>query len=622
MWLYQEAIDLVENHNKRAYRLADLYARRGQVELQYLERLDDAAASYTHLLELDPDSDTALKFLESIFSRKDDWSGLIAAYEKRAALVRAPVRRIQVLRRAARIAQNKLDDVDEAARIYDLLLEADPSDDEALGALEARYQETENWSDLVRVLQHRLDATPSGEVATLLLQRIAQICEEGLRDSKRAVEYYRRIMELVPGNKDALDALGRIYESTEQWTEFIDITRRQIRVTTDRNVKALLYFKCGSVMEAKFGKEEDAIRYYDAAIKTSPSCLPAVHGLRDLYRRRKDWARVIQTLELEVKLWQDDKERAGVYAQIGRIYAEQLDQAERALRYYENALSVDPECVPANKALFEMYFESGEWELAHPLAQALAQRVMRDGDPTARSEFYRKCGIVSRMIGDPRTGAETLIVALEIKPTNQQALDALVDLVRAEPSAYEDFDTTFRELEKIYRKREDADGLLARVYVAQAVMLEREGDLEGAEKLYADAIERCPDDLAIVLALVGLHTDMRRWRQAIDALGSLLDHDPPPSQEVRLRALMQQAEIHSDYEIDPNAAIAVLRRVIELCPDHQEAHYALGQQQYLLRQFDQAKRSIDRVIELAAAPGSVLSPELLARYHYYRGRII
>ena len=55
---------------------------------------------------------------------------------------------------------------------------------------------------------------------------------------------------------------------------------RQIRVTTDRNLKALLYFKCGSVMEAKFGKEEDAIRYYDAAIKTAgcAECDTGIHA--------------------------------------------------------------------------------------------------------------------------------------------------------------------------------------------------------------------------------------------------------------------------------------------------------------------------------------------------------
>src|SRR5262249_51532763 len=66
MELYRRAIEVVEVHKVRAYRLADLYARRGQVELSYLGDLDGAAASYLRLLELDPESDVAQAALEKI----------------------------------------------------------------------------------------------------------------------------------------------------------------------------------------------------------------------------------------------------------------------------------------------------------------------------------------------------------------------------------------------------------------------------------------------------------------------------------------------------------------------------------------------------------------------------
>ena len=382
-----------------------------------------------------------------------------------------------------------------------------------------------------------------------------------------------------------------------------------------------MYFKCGSVMEAKFGKEEDAIRYYDAAIKTSPSCLPAVHGLRDLYRRRKDWPRVIQTLELEVKLWQDDKERAGVFAQIGRIYSQQLHQPERAMHYYESALAVDPECLPANRALFEHYFETGEWDRAQPLAQALAQKAMREGDPTQRSEFYRRRGIVARMTGDFRGAAESLVIALEIKPTNLEALDALGDLAKSEPQCY-GFQATYRELEKIYRKRDDAAPYLARVSVAEAVMIEREGDLDAAEKLYAEAYEKAPNDYAIMSALVDLHCNMRRWTHAVDAIVQFLESDPPPAEDVRVRALLRQAEIHGDCEMDSHRAVAVLKEIIKLEPDNEEAPYRLAQELYLLGRTGEARQAIERAIQLAAAPGKEVKPETLARYYYYLGRII
>ena len=558
MEIYAHAIALVEGGQSRAYRLGDLYARRGEVQLRYLHELGEAAASYLRVVELEPDNDEALAHLEAIFAQQEDWRGLIAAYEKRAAVSKDPARKATALRGAARVAQSRLGDAGEVMRLFSALLEVDPTDQEALVALERHHEKLGDWEPLVNVLRARIAVVPPGEDSVALLLRIAQICEEGLRDDDRAIEHYQRILNIAPSNKQALEALGRIYESTERWAEFIDVTRRQIKVTSDRNLKALLYFKCGSVMEAKFGKEDDAIRYYDAAIKTSPACLPAVHGLRDLYRRRADWPRVIQTLELEVKLWQDDKERAGVFAQIGRIYAEQLGEPERGLHYYESALAVDPDCVPANRALFDQYFDASQWERALPLAQALAQKAMRDGDPTARSEFYRKRGMVIWKTGDPRSAAESIIIALEIKPNNLEALDALGELAKAHPDTY-DFTATYRELEKIYRKRDDAGSFLARVLVAQAVMLERDGDLDSAAGLYADATARSTADFGVVSARVDFYVGMRRWQQAVDTLLAYLGSEPRPPNPIQVKALMRVAEIHADGEMDAHKAIRVLR---------------------------------------------------------------
>ncbi len=92
---------------------------------------------------------------------------------------------------------------------------------------------------------------------------------------------------------------------------------------------------------------------------------------------------MIETLELEVKLWQDDKERAGVFAQIGRIYDQQLGDPERAMTYYESALGGRSR-LPARRTrrCSSTTSTRGEWDKAQPLASALAQKAMRDGDPT------------------------------------------------------------------------------------------------------------------------------------------------------------------------------------------------------------------------------------------------
>jgi tetratricopeptide (TPR) repeat protein len=616
--LYETAIELVEEKKSRAYRLSDLYARRGQLQLQYLGAPGEATASYKRVLELDPENDVSQTALERIFSAQSDWTGLISVYERRAELVKTDARRAEVLRRAARVASAKLRDAAEAARLYERLHAVDPTDGETTDTLERYYEHNRELDKLVGILRTRLSFTAGGDEAIALHLRIAQICEEGLRDADKTIEAYQKILEIAPSNRDAIDALGRLYEGTERWAELVEVTRRQIRLVTDRAQKALLYFKCGSVMESKFGKEDDAIRYYDAAIKTSPSCLPAVHGLRDLYLRRQEWARVIQTLELEAKLWTEDKERAGVYAHIGQIYGDRLGDQERSIHYYETALQVDRECLPANKALFDLYSARGDYQQALSLASVLTQKVSREGDPVERSEFYRKRALVAERTGDIRAAADSLVVALEIRADNLDALDMLVSLCRAAPEAY-DYASTFRELEKVHRKR-DATGALARVLVAQASLRELAYDVEGAEEGYLAAVKLAPGDFTVVEPLVALNERLRRFEAGEAQVEAFLERATDVSS--RSAARLRLALLRGEAMMDSEGASAALRELLAEDPDHKEALFLQAQELYLLGRYAEARRAADHLIGVATSPNHTAPPEELARYYDYLGRIV
>lgn len=618
MEVYETAITLVENKQSRAYRLADLYARRGQLQLQYLSQTGEAAASYLKVLELDPDNDNSLKFLESIFSKEGDWSGLIDAYEQRASLLEDPEKKIETLRRAARVAAAKLKDPDEAARHYESIHLLQPDDAEALDALERYFERSRNWEKLVAVLQARLKQLDAPAELVPLQIRIGTIYEEGLRNVEEAINNYKKVLELTSDHRDALDALGRIYESTEKWAEFIDITRRQIRITQDRAAKALLYFKCGSVMEAKFAKSDDAIRYYDAAIKASANCLPAVHGLRDLYLRREEWQKVLSTLELEVKLWQETKERAGVFARMGSIYEDHLEDVDKAIYYYESALSVDIECMPAIRALFDISFRRNDWARASNLSQNLSQKALREGEPALRSDIYAKRGLVARHTGDFEQAAENLVVALEIRPENLSALDALIGLCREQPDAY-DFGATFRALEKVYTRR-DWPEAQARVLVARGTTLEQEAHLDEAIRSYGEAIRKAPEDYGVLQPLVDLLLRLRRFPAAISELESFVERvsDDEPA---ALDALLRAADIYSNVMMDSQKTTAMLRAVLKRQPRHREALYRHSQELLVQGRFSDARVVCERLIDVAADPKDTAPPRELGRYYHYLGHI-
>ena len=178
--------------------------------------------------------------------------------------------------------------------------------------------------------------------------------------TEETISYYTEILRLDPENKHALDSLSRIYETNEDWDNYVQVIRLYMDVVKDPYTKASLYFKYGSVLETQFGKEDDALHYYKSACEISPTSLPALHGIRDIYVRKENWNGVLNTLKMEASIWDDKKEKAGIYAQMGNILYEKLNKKQQAIRYLEAALALKKDLTSANKYLFKIYFSQKE----------------------------------------------------------------------------------------------------------------------------------------------------------------------------------------------------------------------------------------------------------------------
>ncbi len=609
---YQATIDQVEHHGLKAFRLVDLYLRRGQLELLHLHEPEVARATLLRALEIDARPDAIQAAFEKIYAASSDWNALLRVYDRRAELLTDELKRAEVFRRAARIAAVKLKDVGRAAAYYEAIYRINPADAECLDGLERSYEQRQDWQRLIDIVLTRLQLVSSGHEALPLYMRLGHVYEEGLRAVDQALESYRKAAEVDPRHRLALEAMARLYEGTERWTEFVATMRTLTELSTDRPQKALGYFKLGSVLESKFGKEEEAIACYESAITISSACLPAVHGLRDLYLRRQEWEKVVRTLELEAKLWTKEKERAGVLAHIAEVTGEKLGQPERAIEYYQAALAIDSNCLTANRALFDLYFSRGDFAAAAPLGAPLVSKMGREGDAEDRSEFFRRRAVVAAATGESRTAAESLLVALEVRPENESALDLFVEICKRAPEAF-DFAPTLDALEKLYRKRQ-LDRALGRVLSARGFLAMRRHDLDDAAALYRQANELLVDDFPLLLGEVELYESLRRPHEAVLVLERFIAHSSDP--RLVAQARLRLATLFSSALYDSERAVSTLRRYLETTPDDADAWFQLGTELGLTDRFSEAIAAVERSLALCSDDLSrARSYDTLGRLH-------
>jgi tetratricopeptide (TPR) repeat protein len=331
---------------------------------------------------------------------------------------------------------------------------------------------------------------------------------------------------------------------------------------------------------------------------------------------------VIRSLEHEARLWQEKRERASVLAQIGEVYEKRLGDIDQAISYYEGALAIDPRCVPATRALLDIYFDRQDWRQAAPLAKALNARALRDLPPADKAELFGKRAVVARQLGNLDEAFASLTIALEFDPFNANCLAELITCVKAGMTGHDrELDELIEHLKQAYTEKNEqpALGLLAWL---RGVMVERRGNLGLGEALdiYKGAVTMAPDHAGPSFALAEMLGRLRQWQESAQVLERFLARRPP--RQDAIGAYLRLGDIWSEGAMDAPAAIAAYRKLLTIDPENREALYRISQDYYVSGRWADARMNMERLVALNERTTPPVPPPTVARHVYYLGRIL
>lgn len=334
---------------------------------------------------------------------------------------------------------------DDAVALYKGLLERDPSDVEAAGALESLLRQHDRRDELRWLLDLRVQNAGSDADRVQILSDWATLEEDVFESQEKAIELYRRVAEIDPGEANAMRALPRlllmnddaagaaaVIEGHRQRLTGDDLAQREIELSE-------LYIM-------RLERFDDALASAVHALELSPGNARAVAVLEKLMERDATRARAAEVLATAYASGGDARREAQA---LSVMLGQTRDPAER-LDIFTRLADVNDEKLGAHgnaldvmlAAVREFPTELSAWDRAEVLAGAA-------GRPTDLAEAFREvlqsdldrsieielCERAARLyedkLGDPIGATPYLERVLKLDPGNERAFARLKDILTA-----------------------------------------------------------------------------------------------------------------------------------------------------------------------------------------------
>jgi len=201
-------IELVEG-NDRVALLFDL----GEVVADKLGDNDYAARCFLMALDIAPNDRRILTRLMQLFSAEKDWSRLLEVVTRLSELVDDNKLKAKYLQTAAMVAAREIGDPDQALRLLDRALLADPTHEGATQEALAIRRRLADWDGIKDILKTRAQNLAAAGKNKELLTTLDELGEtyERLGSIEQAARVYESALDIEPDGVRWLERLVRAY---------------------------------------------------------------------------------------------------------------------------------------------------------------------------------------------------------------------------------------------------------------------------------------------------------------------------------------------------------------------------------------------------------------------------
>ena len=505
----------------------------GYLNEQVFEKLPEAIDQYKQIIWDEPKHEDALEslerlvqhvehrfeiaeVLEPLYRQWEAWQKLYELLVLKLEVLEDDFDKMTLLRQLGSIAEEKLSDLPQAFAAYASALSFASDDAGLIQQLERLAEVIENWSDLAEALESVRKEIDDDFNRLQITLKLALLYVDKLGQLEAAEGCFKEVIEADPEQSEALVQLERIYQALERPLDLLSVFEQRIEYSYDLPERKELLYRCADVALNTLQDDERGIGYLEQILEVDDTEATALDALESLLESKERWDDLIGVLERKVSLALEADDILRIRLRIGAIAAEKLEDFDRAIMAFHNALDFDPTNREILATLEDLLVSAERWSNVRDII--MRRLSVADEDEERLMLHIKLAAIAEAKFNDTERAVENLQQVLMIDPSNDDALGELERIFSAE-GRFNDLLSILNQQKEQTTEPEDLISLNVRIAQVAGSHL---GDKKTAIESLNHVLEIQPTNYQALAVLAKLYEEEGDYPKALELLNTQL----------------------------------------------------------------------------------------------------
>ncbi|HYQ14626.1 MAG TPA: hypothetical protein VEQ58_02680, partial [Polyangiaceae bacterium] len=234
------------------------------------------------------------------------------------------------------------------------------------------------------------------------------------------------------------ERLEELYRKRRAWAPLYELYAADLKNAEGQKQLPLLR-EMAALAAERLNRPADAITLYQRTLDLDPTRVDVLDSLEKLSERSRDFATLASALERRVEIEPEVPGKLAALQKLGTVYADQIQDPERAVRTWRRVLELSPGHSRALRVLREAYLGSGDFDALEELygsqndweglSEVLSTAADRAKDNAGKIGLsYRAARIYEEKLNQPERAFRSYDRILTVDPGDTRAARALIPL--------------------------------------------------------------------------------------------------------------------------------------------------------------------------------------------------